>query len=203
MIKKFFIFYFLFFIFILSGCSSQLLTDKKEAVMKNKILMVVAPLDFRDVEYFTPKKIFEDEGFAVSTASIQSGTARGADGGEVKIDLTVSQADSADFVAVVFVGGPGMRQITDDESLQALAIKFSKAGKLITAICVAPAVLAKAGLLAGKEATSHSDAKQVLEDAGALFLDQPVVVSDKIITANGPEASEEFGRQIVEKLRAF
>ena len=190
-------------ILLLAGCSSQLLTNKKEAEMKNKILMVVAPIDFRDTEYFTPKKIFEDEGFAVSTASIQSGTARGADGGEVKIDLTVSQADPANFTAVVFVGGPGMAQISDDESLQALAIKFVKAGKLTTAICVAPAVLARAGLLVGKEATSHSDAKQDLENNGAVFLDQPVVVGDKIITANGPEASEEFGRQIVEKLRAF
>lgn len=171
-----------------------------ESLEQGKILMVIAPLDFRDVEYFTPKKIFEAAGFEVQTASIQFGIARGADGGEAKIDLTVSQAEPANFSAVVFVGGSGMQQISDDESLQVLAIKFVKANKLTTAICVAPAVLAKAGLLAGKEATSHPDVKQDLEENGALFLDQAVVAGDKIITANGPEAAEQFANQILNKL---
>jgi protease I len=162
--------------------------------------MVVAPLDFRDVEYFTPKKIFENAGFTVTTASIQSGVARGAEGGEAKIDLTVSQADPENFVAVVFVGGPGMQIISGDESLQALAIKFFKTDKLTAAICVAPAILAEAGLLTGIEATSHPDVKQILADNGAKFLDQPVVGGAKIITADGPEASAEFGRQIIDRL---
>lgn len=187
-------------IILLSACSNQLLTAKKEAVAKNNILMVIAPIDFRDVEYFTPKKIFEGAGLTVTTASIQSGVARGTDGGEAKIDLTVSQVDPANFAAVVFVGGPGMAQIIDDESLQVLAFKFSAANKLTAAISVAPAVLANAGLLAGKEAASHLDVKYILEEKGARFSDQPVAVSNEIITANGPDASAEFGRRIVEKI---
>jgi protease I len=193
--------FFIFSLILLSGCSlkpGQPVKNMSE--VKKNILMVIAPINFRDVEYFTPKKIFEDAGFSVSTASIQSGTARGADGGEAKIDLTVGQANPADYAAVVFAGGPGMAQITGDESLQTLAIKSVKAGKLIAAICVAPAVLARAGLLTGVEATSHADAKQDLEDYGAIFKDQSVVAADKIITANGPEASTEFADQIIEKI---
>lgn len=175
--------------------------DKNMSEVKKKILMVIAPIDFRDVEYFEPKKIFEQAGFEVKTASIQSGTARGADGGEVKIDLTVSQASPADFDAVAFIGGPGMAQIVGDESLQALAKKFFNAGKLTAAICVAPAILARAGVLAGAQATSFPSVKADLEAGGAAYLDQAVVASGKIITANGPAAAREFGEKIVKSLQ--
>lgn len=171
--------------------------QKNMSETKKKILMVVAPIDFRDVEYFTPKQAFGAAGFEVKTASIQSGTARGADGGEAPIDLTVSQAAPADFDAVVFIGGPGMAQIVADESLQVLAKKFYDAGKLTTAICVAPSILARAGILSGKEATAWPDVKTDLEDGGAIYLDKSVVTSGRIITANGPATAKEFAEKII------
>lgn len=179
-------------------------TERPQKYMSDaqkKILIVVAPVDFRDAEYFEPKKVFEAAGFEVKTASIQSGTARGADGGEAGIDLTVSEADPANFDAVVFIGGPGMKEIVGDESLQVLALKFKNAGKLVTAICVAPAILARAGVLTGLEATSFPDVKGDLEQNGAAYVDRPVVTSGRIITANGPSASNEFGEAIVKSLK--
>lgn len=173
----------------------------KNMETKKKILMVVAPVDFRDVEYFEPKKVFEVAGLEVKTASIQGGTARGTDGGEAKIDLTASEADPGQFDAVAFIGGPGMAAIVGDESLQILAKKFFDAGKLTAAICVAPAILARAGLLAGNEATSFPDVKADLEQGGATYLDVPVVTSGSIITANGPAAARAFAEAIVANLR--
>jgi protease I len=168
---------------------------------KKRILMVIAPVDFCDIEYFEPKKVFEAAGFEVKTASIQSGIARGADGGEAKIDLTVSQADPQEFDAVAFIGGSGMAQIVGDESLQVLALKFKNAGKLTTAICVAPAILARAGLLKDIQATSFPDVKGDLEQNGAIYSDKAVVVSGNIITANGPAAAKAFGEALAENLK--
>jgi protease I len=192
-------------IILLSGCSLPF--GKKQAstnnmnTAKNKILMVVSPIDFRDAEYFVPKAIFEKTGMEVRTASIQSGTAKGADGGEVKIDLTISDVNISDFDAVIFVGGPGMAQIVADDSLQMLAKKFYDAGKLTTAICVAPSILARAGILEGKQATSFDGVKEDLKNGKANYTGNKVEVDGKIITANGPEAAKEFGEKIVEALK--
>jgi protease I len=192
-------------IILLSGCSLPFGKRQSGAnnmnAAKKKILMVVSPIDFRDKEYFEPRAIFEKAGMEVKTASIQSGTAKGADGGEVKIDLTVSDVNISDFDAVVFVGGPGMAQIVADDSLQALAKKFYNAGKLTTAICVAPSILARAGILDGKKATSFDSVKEDLKNGKADYTGNKVEIDGKIITANGPEAAEEFGEKIVEALK--
>jgi len=199
---------FLIPILLLTGCVVK--TEIKQAAQPKgddmilagkKVLMVIAPKDFRDAEYTEPRKIIEDNGAEVEVASIQSGTSIGAEGTVVQIDLTVSEVNIEDYDAVVFVGGPGMVQIINDESLQVLAKKFFAAGKLTTAICVAPAILAKAGVLSGRQATAWSGVKSDLENSGAVFTGEAVTVDDNIITASGPAAAREFGEKIVEALK--
>jgi len=166
-----------------------------------KILMVIAPKDFRDVEYLEPRKVFEQNGIEVQVASIQSGVATGADGAKVKIDLTVSQVEVNDYDAVVFVGGPGMAEILNDESMQLLAKKFYQANKLTTAICVAPAILAKAGILSGKQATVWSGVVSDLAAGGAIYLKEKVVQDGQLITASGPAAAVAFAEKIIQSLK--
>ena len=166
-----------------------------------KILMVVAPKDFRDQEYNDPREVFSEAGMEVKVASIQGGTATGVDGTEALIDLTVSQADPSQFDAVVFIGGPGMVEIMNDETLQILAKKFSKAEKITAAICAASGVLAQAGILKGKNATSWSGVRDTLEKNGALFSDKGVVADGKIITADGPVSAWKFGGEIIKALK--
>lgn len=163
--------------------------------------MVVAPRDFRDQEYSEPRKIFEEAGAKVQVASIQSGVAVGAEGTQVNIDLTVGQAEPEKFDAVVFVGGPGMIQIINDESLQVLAKKFYGEGKITAAICAASAILAQAGILEGKTATGWSGVRETIEEGGASFSSEAVVADGKIITAEGPAAAREFGEEIVKALQ--
>lgn len=188
---------------LLNGCviSKDFSQPESNMLINKKILMVIAPIDFRDAEYNEPLKVFLANGAEVKTASIQSGTSIGAEGTKVNIDLTVSQVAVEDFDVVVFIGGPGMAQITDDESLQILARKFYQPGKLTAAICVAPAILAKAGILKGKNATAWLGAQNDLENGGATFLQQSVVVDGKIITADGPTSATQFGEKIIEMMR--
>ena len=162
--------------------------------------MVVSPIDFQDKEYNDSREILEGAGALIKVASIQGEVAKGASGTEVSLDLTVSEVNIDDFDAVVFIGGGGMVEIIDDESLQVLAKKFYNADKLITAICVAPAILAKAGILEGKQATSWDGAKEDLRIGGAIYTGDVVTQDKKIITGNGPMAAKEFGEKIVEVL---
>jgi protease I len=173
--------------------------------MSKKIVIIIAFKDFRDEEYFVPKQIFLAAGADVKTASNQRGIAVGADGGEVKIDLLVSKINISSFDAVVFIGGPGALKYLDNEDSYKIAKETISQGKVLAAICISPIILAKAGVLSGKKATVWSSPMdkgpiKILEENGAIYQDQPVVIDGKIITGAGPTAAEEFGVKIVELL---
>ena len=167
-----------------------------------RVLMVIAFRDFRDQEYFLPKEIFEKEGFVVKTASTKKGTALGADGGEVEVDFSLDEVDVSQFDAVLFVGGPGALKDLDNEKSYQIAKETLNQGKILGAICIAPVLLAKAGVLNGKEATvwsSYLDKEPVniLRRNGAVYKEESVVVDGKIITANGPEAAKEWAGTLI------
>ncbi|MFH1823061.1 MAG: DJ-1/PfpI family protein [Patescibacteria group bacterium] len=186
----------------LSACliNKNISQPNNNMLKSKKILMVIAPKDFRDQEYLDPRKVFDKNGLEVKVASIQRGRSVGAEGTEVNIDLTISQVNENDFDAVVFIGGPGMLAIIDDDSLQILAKKFYQAGKLTTAICVAPAILAKAGIINGKKATAWSGSQADLEAGGAIITNEPVTIDENIITASGPAAAHDFAEKIISAL---
>lgn len=178
----------------------------KETKSSNKkIAMVVAFSNFRDEEYFIPKEIFEKVGIEVNTVSEKKGIAIGAGGGDTKVDLTLDELNVDEFDAIVFVGGPGAYKYIEEEKAHRIAKEAVEKGKILAAICIAPAILAKAGVLAGKNATVWSSVLdkspiRLLKENGANYVDKNVVVDGKIITANGPHAAEEFGEKIVELL---
>ncbi|MDD3098524.1 MAG: DJ-1/PfpI family protein [Candidatus Pacebacteria bacterium] len=168
-----------------------------------KILLVIAFNDFQDKEYFVPKEVFEKVGFLVETVSTQKGLAKGIEGGEVIIDIKVDEVQTGDYEAVVFCGGPGMAKELDNEGFLKLSQNFYEKDKVVAAICVAPALLAKAGILENKKATVWSsslnkDYIKILEENGGIYSDESIVISENIITANSPEVAYEFGQSIVD-----
>jgi protease I len=109
---------------------------------------------------------------------------------------------SPDYVAVVFVGGEGIYslKLNKDPDYQALAKSTSAQKKLMGAICLAPWILADAGLLNGKRATASET--DHIKSKGAVVSDEAVVQDGNIITGNGPNASGEFAEAIVAALEA-
>jgi len=168
-----------------------------------KILMIIAPENFRDEEYFEPKKIFEEEGFSVATASTKTGEIKGMLGGIAKADLMIEDARAEEYDAVLVVGGRGASVFFNDKKLHSLLQSFYKQGKLTTAICVSPTTLANAGLLEGKRATVWADEELIekLRDRGAKYTGLAITIDGQIVTANGPKAAKEFGREIVNILK--
>ncbi|PIP23709.1 MAG: DJ-1 family protein [Candidatus Nealsonbacteria bacterium CG_4_10_14_0_2_um_filter_38_17] len=178
------------------------------STLQNKsIVIIVAFRDFRDEEYFVPKEILEQVGADIKTASNQKGTAIGADGGEVNVDFLVSEIKPENFDAIVFIGGPGALEYLDNEDSYKLAKETVANGKVLSAICIAPAILAKAGVLQGKNATVWSSAMdksavKILKDNGAIYQNAVVVTDGKIVTGNGPQAAEEFAEALIRTLTA-
>lgn len=166
-----------------------------------KILIVVAPEGFKDAECFIPKKAFEKAGATVQVASLSAGSAKSELGEKLEVDFAVDEIKAKNWDAVVFVGGPGMAKLTDDESFVDLARDFYDAGKITSAICIAPVILANAGILSGKKATVHQSGQTELEEAGVEYTGEPVTVGGKVITGNGPDAAEAFAREIINRLK--
>ena len=144
-------------------------------------------------------------GAQISTASTSLGTAIGADGGEAKVDNLIENLKVDEFAAVFFVGGPGCLKYLDIERSYNLAKEVVAKERVLGAICISPVILAKAGVLQGKKATVWSSAMdksaiKILEENGATYQDEGVVVDGKIVTANGPASARAFGEILVEVL---
>ncbi len=121
-------------------------------------------------------------------------------GARVKPEVLLKNVKAADFDAVVFVGGVGASAYFDDPTAQALARQAVAEGRVVAAICVAPSILARAGVLKGKRATAWNWQKEDLERGGALWVDGPAVRDGRLVTGNGPEAARAFAELLAEAL---
>lgn len=166
-----------------------------------KILMVIAKNKFRDEEYLEPRKALEDAGAVITVASSSLNTSEGMLGLKVKPDVLVENVKEADFDGIVFVGGGGAAEYFDNPVAHKLARSFFEHGKLTSAICIAPATLANAGVLTGKKATAFPSSEAALRTHGAIVMQQDVVSDGTIVTAVGPQAAKKFGEKLIEVLR--
>ena len=165
-----------------------------------EIVMVIAPRIFRDEEYAVPKQILESRGAHVVTASVTPGECIGKLGMIAVAEISVTEATQTAWDAVIFVGGAGASVFFDDAAAHELARAAVDGGRLLTAICIAPSTLAHAGLLEGVRATAFPSQEDDLRAHGAVWTGEPVTRDGMIVTANGPEAAEEFGEAVGDAL---
>lgn len=173
-----------------------------ERVDEKKIAIVIAFRNFRDTEYYFPRKALENITSNIIIVSTSTGTALGVNGGEVSVDVLLKDLEVENFDAVVFIGGEGCLKYLDNQGSYRLIQEVVSKNKLLGAICISPVILAKAGVLNGKNATVWSNILnkspiKILEENGATYKDELVVVDEKIVTANGPAAAKEFGESLV------
>lgn len=165
------------------------------------VVMVIAPDKFRDEELFDTQRELEKAGHTVTVASTHTGRCTGSRGGHADATLRLADARADAFDAVVFVGGPGARILFDDGDAHALAQAAARAGKVVAAICIAPMILATAGLLHGRAATVFESEIDALRAAGARHRAEDVTVDGNLVTARGPAQARAFGKAIAQRLR--
>ena len=169
-----------------------------------KLAYIIAHKNFRDEEYFIPKEVLEGVGIKVDTFSNKKGVAVGSEGGDVEAE-SIGKIKVNDYEGVILAGGQGALKYLDNDDVYSLVNEFKQKGKLVSAICISPTILAKAGLLKDKKATvwsSNMDKSPIntLEKERVQYVDKPVVSDGRIITANGPEAVKNFAEKIVANL---
>ena len=193
----------------LTACSSQKKGEEQNMFLESnpnhRAILVVAFQGFQDFEYQTTKEALEGLDIKTLTISSKIGEAIGKFGQVVNIEKTFSDIEIERFGAVIFIGGPGSADYIEDDSAHKLARLAIEKDKVLGAICLAPAILARAGVLQNKKATVWSspldrETIDILKNGKAEYIDQLMVVDGKIVTANGPMAAEDFGRKIGELL---
>ena len=175
-----------------------------ETLLNGKtVLMVIPHLQFRDEEFFGPKKQLEDAGAKVVVASASVRTCHSMNGGATASQIAIAEAKADDYNALVICGGSSVPEfLWNDKKLQELAATMATAGKVMAAICLSTVVLARAKVLAGLDATVYflPQAIQELTAGGARYVKEPLVVQKNIILAEGPAESARWGQAICSAL---
>ena len=165
-----------------------------------KILIAVAPEKYRDEELAVPVAAFQKAGVAYDIASTRRGTCSGMLGAKTTATRMFEEIDPKQYGGIVIIGGSGSQTfLWNDDLLVNLAKYFYESKKIVAAICLAPVVLARAGVLKAKKATCFDSPAAVWEmkAGGAVLVNKAVVVDGWIITANGPAAAQEFAAAIL------
>jgi protease I len=170
-----------------------------------KVLIVVAPEKFRDEEFTVPAAALQKAGIGYDIASKKRGLCTGMLGTKVNATLSFEEVDPKSYDGILIVGGGGAQvHLWDDDLLGEMVKYFYASAKVVAAICLAPVVLARAGILKGKKATYFNSpvSFREMKAGGAVLVDKAVVADSRIITANGPAAAAEFAEAFIGTLTA-
>ena len=156
---------------------------------------------FEEIEAFTSVDVMRRAGLNVEMITVTPDEiVKGAHGVPVLCDKNIVNCDFFDADLILLPGGmPGAATLDKHEGLRKLILSFAEKGKPIAAICAAPMVLGKLGLLKGKKATCYPGFEQYLE--GADCTGAMVEKDGNVITGKGPGAAMEFALAVVELLQ--
>ncbi len=162
---------------------------------------VIVPLahGLEEIEAVAGIDILRRADIEVTTVSLNGPEVKGAHDIVILADKSIDEVDADEFDGILLPGGmPGSTNLRDDERVINIIKALNKSNKLVSAICAAPIVLEKAGVLKDRKATSYPGFGE--EMPSCKYLDDRVVVDNNIITGKGPGAALEFAFEIVRYL---
>ena len=165
---------------------------------------VLVPLaeGFEEIEAVTVVDLLRRAGIEVHTASLDGPRVAGSHGIALIADIALDAASADDYDMIVLPGGmPGAEHLKNDPRVISLLRRFAADGRYTAAICAAPSVLAHAGLLAERTATSYPGFLNANSAPGIRLRDDAVVVDGKVVTSRGAGTAMEFGLALIELLR--
>ena len=173
--------------------------------LAGKRIAILATNGFEFDELTVPQRKLAQAGAEVTVVSPETGEIRGWKkddrGGSVKVDMSLAEAAVDAFDALVLPGGQINPDLLRAEPTAIELVKdFFNAKKTLAAICHAPWLLIEADLLRGRRATSYKSIRKDVENAGARWVDEPVVCDQGIITSRNPEDLDAFCSKIAEEI---
>lgn len=170
--------------------------DEGESLRQKRVLVLVFD-GIEEVEALAPVDILRRAGVDATMASLEdSKTVTGRNGISFEADAFFEHIEPESFDLVFLPGGPGVLELIDDQRVFQLIRSFDQSEKPIAAICAAPKVLAATGILEGRDATSHQSVRSELPQPS----DEPIVVSDHVLTSQGAGTAIDFGLHLARLL---
>jgi protease I len=165
------------------------------------VLFFVGP-QYEDLELWYPKIRLEEEGAQTLVAGLGERVYQGKKGYPVTVDRSVDDLYPEVYDALVIPGGYAPDHMRRSEKLLSITRAIADAGKPVAFICHAAWVPISAGLLKGRKATCVRAIKDDVINAGATYLDEPVVVDGNLISSRTPADLPAFCRAIIRALAA-
>jgi len=168
-------------------------------------ILIIATDGFEQSELEVPRDALRAKGAKVDVATPDGRRIMGwnrADWGRpAEADLKIADAKEGGYTALVIPGGVmSPDKLRADEDAMTLVKAFLASGKVVAAVCHGPWLLVQADALKGRQATSYKSIRKDLENAGARWIDEKVVVDNGIITSRQPSDLDAFVAKIVEEV---
>lgn len=165
-----------------------------------KILLTFVDDIYEDLELWYPKLRCEEAGYAIRLAAPEIKTYQGKHGYPAKSDLLLKDAHSEDFFGLLIPGGFMPDKLRRDAKVLSLTREFFEQGKLVAFICHGGWIPISAKILKGKRVTGSLGIKDDLENAGGIWVNESVVVDNKLISSRTPLDLAPFGKAMVDFL---
>lgn len=171
-------------------------------MLEGKRIAILAEEDFEDSELVEPLRAMKNAGARVII--VGSGTKQSYTGkrgsATITADVTADKVNAEDFDAIIVPGGYAPDKMRLHQSMIDLVRKAHDLGKVVAAVCHGPQLLISAGVVRGRRVTSWPSVTVDLQNAGANWVDEPVVQDGNLITSRKPADLPRFNKAIVEAL---
>ena len=190
------------------------------------VLLIIASQGYQPIEYGITRKVLEDAGITVRVASDKKGIAQSIpsekhadrcddtnctknnvtsnqDYSKVIVDVDISAVKPAEYDGIFLIGGPGALECLNNVIVYNIIKEIVVLERPFGAICISPRILAQAGVLKNRSATCWDGDKGVdaiFKKYGVIRIEKSVVVDGNLITADGPQSAQAFGKAIIKKL---
>lgn len=176
------------------------------ADLSNKKVLILASQGVEQVELTSPRDALKDAGVQVSLAAPEGKEFQGMNGDWEKVDtftpdLALADVNVEEFDALVLTGGTlNADAMRINPEARSITVQFFEAEKPVAAICHAPWLLIDSKKVEGRKLTSYTSVMLDLQNAGAEWVDEEVVVDGNLITSRNPGDLEAFNKAIIAKL---
>jgi protease I len=172
-------------------------------MLQGKRVAILAEEDFEDAELVEPLRAMKDVGARVTIVGSGSHESYKGKRGKAKIkaDITADKVNIQDFDAIIIPGGYAPDKMRLHQPMIDLVKAAFDSGKLVAAVCHGPQLLISAGIVRGRRVTSWPSVAIDLKNAGANWIDEPVVKDGNLITSRKPSDLPVFDKAIIDALK--
>lgn len=169
--------------------------------LKGKTAALIAADEFEDLELFYPLYRLQEEGIMTTVIGLTKDPIKGKRGYSVTPNVSIDEVNAENFDFLVVPGGKSPEKLRLNQKILRFVKDFDTQGKPISAICHAGQVLASAGIVRNRTMTCVVGIRDDMINAGARYVDKPVVVDGNLVTSRIPSDLPEFARAMLEIFR--